>query len=44
MWTVLADLPPYLDISAQYKPEDNSIYFGSILRNAVGKYKLASGE
>ncbi|KAF2162426.1 hypothetical protein M409DRAFT_69051 [Zasmidium cellare ATCC 36951] len=41
---VLADLPPYVDISAQYRPEDNSIYFGSILRNAVGKYKLASGE
>ncbi|KAK4494681.1 hypothetical protein PRZ48_014037 [Zasmidium cellare] len=41
---ILADVPPYLDISAQYRPEDNSIYFGSILRNAVGKYKLASGE
>lgn len=40
----LSDVPPYLDISAQYRPEDNSIYFGSILRNAVGKYQLAPGE
>ncbi|CAK3922971.1 Hypothetical predicted protein [Lecanosticta acicola] len=37
---VLGDAPPYIDVSAEYRDSENALYFGSILRNALGKYDL----
>lgn len=36
---ITGDIPPYVDVAVNYGPT-NSIWFTSILKNAVGRYKL----
>lgn len=37
---LLGDVPPYIDVGVQYGPGD-AIWFGSILKNEVGRYSLS---